>query len=512
MTQNTAPSDTGDGQISHPGSQPRSSIGSFHRDSGGIAYYSLIAWAFLLANLLLALTAPIIPYDSWGYHLPFSSYLFSIGDGQAAFHMDAPLNERWLGFPKAWEWVEGLMWACTGSLRSTIVPQTILCVTYFLYLGRVHAVPFSWLILGFFTSPLLLIHFQSIYLDLPAAICAALGFFLLLELFVAARTPAGAFSWRTAAGAVAALGLTGNIRYQGFLSVVCIISVIAVSGIAIKGITRGFRFSILAVIVTAGILASGTLATNLVRFNNPFYPIAVAVHGTTIFAGPESADNDVSYPTYLLAGSRRVSLPEPINFILSLTELDWTLRGVAPWYNIDSVSGRTPRRGDPSRTGGLGVLFVLMNGFLLLFQTVNIRRELDPQQRLLVTSTVLLVAFTIFLPRAHELRYWLYLPLIVLPVNIRYLFRMHFHPAVPAALVAMMLFGVSLAVLSPKSDLLSPRTFSMAELRAEVPPAIVQALHDTGRYCDPTRDDLFRYSQAVTGLRGLISRMDADCR
>jgi hypothetical protein len=472
----------------------------------------LIAWAFLALSIVVALFRPLIPYDSWGYHLPFSSYLFAIGGGNITFHMNTLLDDRWLGFPKAWEWIEGLVWASTGSLRLTIVPQIVLCLAYFFYLGRVYTVPVSWLICGFFASPLLLIHFQSIYLDLPAGLCVALGFFLLLDLLVTTRTRDAIFSWRTAASAVATLGLAGNIKYQGFFMAACVLAVTTILILTARDMTGRFRLIILATIAAASLLASATLVTNLVRTHNPFYPLAITVLGTNIFIGPESQDTDVSYPTYLLSESRPIALPEPVNFILSITELDWTMRGVAPWYNIDSVSGRTPRRGEPSRTGGLGALFVLLNGFLLVFQAANIRRELDLRQRLLVFGAVLLTFFTVFMPRAHELRYWLYLPLVLLPINMRYLFRMNYHPAVPVALVAMMLYGVSLAVLSPKSELLTRRALSMAELRAEIPPAIAKSLSDTGRYCDAEHDNLFRYSQAVTGLPGLVSSNVADCR
>jgi hypothetical protein len=68
------------------------------------------------------------------------------------------------------------------------------------------------------------------------------------------------------------------------------------------------------------------------------FPIEIRLFGKTVFSGPESPEVDARYPTYLLIGSREVSLPEPINLFLSATETDWTMRGVAPWYNIDSLT------------------------------------------------------------------------------------------------------------------------------------------------------------------------------
>jgi hypothetical protein len=140
-------------------------------------YPRLIAWALLAVCTLAALTRPLIAYDNWWYHLPFSSYLFNIGHGAASFHLDPLLSARWLGFPKAWEWVQGLAWFVSGSLYAVIVPQLILAAAYFYCVCRTQRIPAAWLILGFFASPMLLIHFEGVYTDLPAAFCIAIGCF-----------------------------------------------------------------------------------------------------------------------------------------------------------------------------------------------------------------------------------------------------------------------------------------------------------------------------------------------
>jgi len=478
----------------------------------GIHYSSFVAWAVLVIGTLLALIRPLIPYDSWWYHLPFSSYLFDIGGGPASFRFDSLVTERWLGFPKAWEWVGGFAWAVSGSLHAVIIPQIILCFAYFYYLSRAMVVPIAWLILGFFASPMLLIHFEAIYGDLPAALCIALGFFLLLEVATYARIPDRPFPWIRAACAVVALGLAGNIKYQAFLAGMCVTAIVAVLCLGASGTPRRSRAFLLIVLMSANALASTTILMNYVRYGNPFYPLSVSLFGRSLFTGPESPELGATYPTYLLAGSHEVSFPEPVNFILSATELDWTMRGVAPWYNIDSVTGWTPRRGAPSRTGGWGGVLVLLSASLLTLQACRLRRETDRHQRLLVIAALSLVVLTACMPRSHELRYWLYLPLVVLPVTLRFLSRTRYREVVPGVLTALMAYGVIQAVLSPKSELLTPHAVSMATLRTAVPPAIAQVLRETGRYCDPANDGLFRYSQAVTGVHGLLSRDAKDCQ
>ena len=54
----------------------------------------------VLSLLLLRMVAPIVSYDSWWYHFPFSSCLYDINDGCRSFHMDPVSLARFDGFPK----------------------------------------------------------------------------------------------------------------------------------------------------------------------------------------------------------------------------------------------------------------------------------------------------------------------------------------------------------------------------------------------------------------------------
>jgi hypothetical protein len=202
-----------------------------------------------------------------------------------------------------------------------------------------------------------------------------------------------------------------------------------------------------------------------------------------------------------------------LNFVLSITELDWTMRGVAPWYNVDSVSGRQARRGPPSRTGGLGMMFVTANFILLLIQLCQLGTIQDRAQKLLIVNATLLTVLTAFMPRSHELRYWMFLPLLWVPVNLSYLRQLdprgRFAPPFLLGLVGL---GIALTVLSPKSGMLDRVFPSRAALLADVPAEVRDALAKTGRYCDPTTPStLFMYSFAVTGLPSLLSNRSADC-
>lgn len=494
------------------------------------------AAALAVGCSLLALARPFVPWDTWWYHLPFSGFLWNIGGGAQAFHLSPLIEARWLGFPKAWEWIQGLVWAATGTLYSLIVPQMLLCAAYLAYLSRGHRVPFAWVIFAFFASPMLFIHFQAVYVDLPAAICVSLGLLLMFDLLEDARTPGRPFPWLKAAACILSLGVAGNIKYQSLLAGFVVLGSGGLVYLFTRGIALATRAKLIAVLLIAGLAASATAIRNGVVYGNPAYPLSVTLNGTVVLDGPENPQGDAHFPTYRLTGDNVISVPRPVSFILSATELDWTLRGIPAWYNIDSSIGmQSPQRGTAgSRTGGLGGLFFTLNACLIALQLLLWRREADRTQRHLLIGTVVLLVATSAFPSSHEVRYWLYIPLVMIAVNLRYLSRHHDNVVTTTALALLMVWGVAHTVISPNSDLFSPRTVTVSHLRSQVPPKVLQQLEATGRYCYPLDvssllpagaapetspfrhraqidSEIYRYSTAVTGLPGLISGVAADC-
>ncbi len=473
----------------------------------------LSATFLLLVLIALAIVRPIIGYDSWWYHLPFSSFIWDIAGGQSNFRLDPMAKDRWLGFPKLYEWIQGLFWWATGSINSIVMPHILLSLMYFYGASRIFRIPAAYIILAFFACPMLLLHFEGTYLDLPVAIGIALGYLLLSDLLADARTVGSWSVWRRACAAIALFALAGNSKYQGLIACIGASAILVAESFVLRPLLPSRRVALIGVLAAANLAASASAIGNLIHFNQPFYPLEVRIAGTTLSDGPEDPELGAEHPEYLLRGSAPIALPEPINFILSATELDWTMRGVAPWYNYDSVTGDTPRRGPPSRTGGWGGLFVLVNVWLLCVQVFRLRRQADPRQRLMVINTVLIVVMVACLPRAHDLRYWLFLPLIVIPVNLRFLCEQDTNGRfVPHLLAVMLLYGLATVVLSPKSGLLEPRLETQQNRLLDVPPDVRRALAQTGRYCDPQDDQLFRYSTAATGLTGVLSRNSEDCR
>jgi hypothetical protein len=267
-----------------------------------------------------------------------------------------------------------------------------------------------------------------------------------------------------------------------------------------------------ATLVIADSLALASCGYNLATLGNPLYPLNVRALGHTLFAGPESPEFDASYPSYIGPVGATLQFPEPVNFLLSASELDFTVRGVSPWYNIDMVTGRSARLGAPSRTGGWGGVFTLANLALLTFQLVARPPGSEGSQRRFAFAALALLVLTAFMPRAHELRYWLYVPVVLSAVNLSFLARCDARRAIPVTLAGFAVYGVALTLLSPNSELLRFRPITRDELAASTPPQVVRTLAEEGRFCDADDDTLFRYSSAVTERPGLVSSRAEDCR
>jgi hypothetical protein len=110
-------------------------------------------------------------------------------------------------------------------------------------------------------------------------------------------------------------------------------------------------------------------------------------------------------------------LARPVNWILSITQIDWKIRGVKAVYDIAPSTGDNPERYGPARTGGLWGEFVMINmglGVALFARTARLNPDAFKRHGFLFFSFVLISALTAFMPQSHELRYSLYWPIFLI--------------------------------------------------------------------------------------------------
>lgn len=449
--------------------------------------------------ILVALLSPLHSWDSWEYHLPFSSFLWGIGGGSTTFHLSPQMQERFLGFPLAAELIQGFFWWATGTLNSVILPHLILFGLYLFQVQKVYKIQLVFMMLSFFGCPLLFIHFFSSYVDLFCGLSLALSFLFLNRIFLSIYEKReigisnGVFF-------VLFLALAANTKYQGWLSAMLILLIFLIHFAFCKE-RRGFQNKLLFVGTLTLLLTNFPLIKNFLTHRNPFFPIRVEVGQKILFQGPEAPyKNPIGY----------LNDNPVLSFFVSSTELDWDIRGVTRKYTLDN-SHTLPR------TGGFGQFFFLLNLCFLLVQLFSFSRLVDPLQKLSVINISIILLGTSFFPQSHELRYWLYIPLILTPINLRYLFRSFKTNPINLFFIRSILWILFFNCLLSPDILKETKLFrwpleidTQNKRRALILNGMQEALDKRGIFC-LNRFDLFKYSQASTGRKAILSVNERDC-
>jgi len=237
---------------------------------------------------------------------------------------------------------------------------------------------------------------------------------------------------------------------------------------------------------------------NLIWFGSPFYPQPLEVFGTVFFAGSESGlDVPNGYTDF-----------RPLSFLLSLTELDWVVRGVRSHYNMDMHTGDFPTRFLPVRTGGWGQAFVLVS-VLAVWAQCTMWKRLDVTQRHLLGIFLVMVVVISMLPESYNLRFWLALPLVLIPLNARFLSTVFSASTVSILCLILAFYGLVLIGDGEFDWGLRPTEHS------EIGKSPILYYTKDGsevRCVLPTHEELsFKYSAAVTGRRVKYVADDVRC-
>lgn len=459
----------------------------------------LIARLLFIYFALVALLSPFSSWDSWEYHLPFSSFIWKIGGGETTFHLSPQMYERFLGFPLAAEFFQGFFWWITGAMNTVVLPHLILLVIYFFFIRRLYKVEPGFTILAFFACPLLFIHFFSTYVDLFCGLSLALSFLFLNQIFLSIYEKKQ-IGTKNGFLFLFFLSLSANTKYQGWFSSM-LVSVVFFEHLIFcreRGPVRKRLFILLGL---ALILINLSTTKNFIFHRNPFYPIRVVIGQNVLWEGPEKEyKNPISY-----MGNNPV-----LSFLVSSTELDWHIRNVPRKYTLDS-SHTGPR------TGGFGEFFFFLNLGLLIIQIFNFSSLTDPLQKISVINISTILVGTSFFPQSHELRYWLYLPLILIPVNLRFVLKTSFRMCINLnfiwtvlALLVLFCFFSEEIIKDTKILQWPPAVSTQSERRSLELPGLQAQLDEKGIFC-LSRFDLFKYSKASTGREGILSMNESDC-
>lgn len=372
------------------------------------AFYYL-ALAALALVVVSSVARPAIPFDSWYYHLPFSAHLWNIGSARETLLLSPGVQELYAGFPLLAEFLQGGLWWLSGTISATTLPNSLGLALFVFAAVRITKADLPILTFGILSVPLVVIHSVSAYIDLFSALLICIQV-IAASLIVDKPRPLGTRLARFADPAVlyvAAAAAAGNTKFTA-LVISLAISAYLLAFVAFQkgGASLARDVKLIATVGIATALSGLTCARNLWEYGNPFYPIALGP-----FPGPKKEYQN--YPLYTQAVGW---LGRPINWVLSITETDWIIRGVKVVYNIDLHAGDNADFYGPARTGGYwGALVIssIIVGGALFARTAQRNPKALHQHKFLFSCFLFLSVLTAFMPQSHELRYYLYWPLLL---------------------------------------------------------------------------------------------------
>jgi hypothetical protein len=348
---------------------------------------------------LLTILLSIVHFHPWewdatAYHLPFTARFWRLPQVAGITPL---LPERYAGFPVLWRiaLLPGLVLAMPRLHAAVnLIALAVLCLAA----ARVLRMPWPLTVACCLCFPIALFGFRSTYQDFFVNAMITAAALLLFQERSPPRPgdrPADCSADRPAA--LALLAIAANIKTQGLLMAVVILAVAIATRlgrrtpVAARPASRWLAAALLALIF----LQPGL---NLLRYGNPFYPIA-----TLGFAGPNR-----QYSTPIEYLPKLPLLTDLVSFQLSASEIDPLLMGQAAspsFRSMDMASKRAVRSG-----GSNGLLYVALLLLAVVSVFVRLRREGFPAapQTMLSLRLLLSALLVACLPQSLELRYFLF--------------------------------------------------------------------------------------------------------
>jgi hypothetical protein len=359
----------------------------------------LCALVAAIALTDLAVRAALRLDESWdglSYHLPFAAQMSGIS---ISYDMSDLMKGFFQGFPPLTELAQGILWRLTGSINAAGLANY--CV-FFLFITYCHAVlraPFYLVALISLTAPLVLIHTTVLYVDLFGNALLAIGLSSCLYLYLFPAKAGRAVIIGGLAGLTAAAWSKYQMAPIAGLAF-CMFAILGWRSTRPLGVSRR-QFATLLVLAVS--LASIPYLKNFFVYGNPFWPVRIPVIGDMFpYIRNQLTDDAATQKPYALRDLGQFPL-----FVRSLFEIDvpTTYPNMARW-SIDQWGLGPNSLG--FRMGGFWVTGVVT----YLASTIAMLFVLGRRTAIVAGVSIIgVVSFVGFLPQAHELRYYMFIPL-----------------------------------------------------------------------------------------------------
>ena len=360
-------------------------------------------WAWLADSIFMvvftiaasyALLVSFVPYwDTLMYHMPFAArmaHLYSFDD----FSTIQILEERYQGFPMLVEFLQGWFWRLLQRPEGINLINSIAFVSLALFLRIRSKIPFIVSLIFYFSIPTILVGSLSAYIDVFVGVFIALGFLALYYFWISGKVSDG--YWALAFFAVA-----NNSKYTALLFVVFAFLFFLKMFFEIKKPS----FKNIAIVAFLWMIVFFPQIRNLIVYQNPIYPQKPPLLSTLMPNGTQENKYEDQGPEYLKGSLNSVK------FAYSFFEINAYDAKRPLLWTIDQ--GDVLSSSKSFRMGGyffVNILFWLVLSIVLL----RLKGISDTIKTPKVFGSILLLTVVVScMPQSHELRYWLFIPILL---------------------------------------------------------------------------------------------------
>jgi 4-amino-4-deoxy-L-arabinose transferase-like glycosyltransferase len=355
------------------------------RTSGAILTASFVFFSYLVLRAFLQLD--LEGYDFLYYHLPFALKMY----GKTTYQLFPWLEDLYQAYPPLAHAVQGFLVWTTGyfPLANSIGAIAVLILLATIHLGEKRNGTAGYFLLAFLSVPLLVRHVSIGLIDLWLGCFLALSFYCYYKWETEKR-----FAWLWRLGIFLAVACYS--KYQAWPIAVVILASLLVGTVW----SRNHRAT--ALVVAIGLCCAGWPILNWLRFSNPSYPYPFP------FASDLPSTVDLNRIANRFMPPWLVPYPRPVRFVISFLELSRFNLSVPQmiWTNASWQPGE--RENFHYKLGGLSMVSIAI---LLLAVFIAYKKRLMPKATAIVFAVA--VGVVSILPQSHELRYWLFIPLVL---------------------------------------------------------------------------------------------------
>lgn len=414
-------------------------------------------------------------WDFLAYHLPGALEAF----GLTSYTPEPRLVAVISGFPPLPRGVAGAVVLVTGrfSAAATLNVVAVAALVAGLFWSHGRAFSLRWFLTALLGVPLFVFHFASGYVDLFTACWLVLALAAFDGLERGAPRP-----FASACLFVAALALATLSKFQAW-PVAALIGAAGVwrfAGLARDGaLTRGQALALTAALAVG---LGAWPVRNTIVYRNPVYPVQFPLApGLFPNALVDADSGSFNLPAWLSEHSR------PVRFAASVAEWNRFHSGERFYWSLDQGARANPADSPHHRLGGWFPWTIAW----LAFGTALARRAgRVPTAALAAFAGAL--ALVALLPQGHELRYWLFVPLVLALWTARGIETLT--PGVRRTLATALFLGALFVLWATHPFAIDPRppqTFAPRAARAFWAEQAAHPRAGPARICDVNPDGIF---------------------